>query len=126
MAAEVPKVVHKPEDHGDLIFEGPPTCVGSCTDWCGNTKWRITSKYIEKTSGFCCPKVENIQILRVSDLHYHTNCCCDNCGVITIYSKDPSDPLLTIKGLPNGRHVYEKIRDSFNNVTNNARLDIQQ
>jgi hypothetical protein len=126
------------QEHGDEIFVGGPTCGGGCTDWCASTKWRITTKYIERTQGntyllvrcnfegVCCPKVDNVQILRVSDIHYSTNCCCDNCGVITIYSKDPSDPLLLIKGLPNGRHVYEKIRDSFNSITNNARLDIQQ
>ena len=27
-----------PVDHGELIYEGTATCVGSCADWCRNTK----------------------------------------------------------------------------------------
>jgi len=109
---------------GNMIFEGTPSCIGSCTDWCSNTSWRISAEYIERTSGVCCPKIDNIQMIRVSDIRYTTNCCCDSCGTIIIFSKDPNDPELQIKGLPHGREVYDKIRDAFNSLTTGQRVNV--
>jgi hypothetical protein len=80
--------------------------------------------FFSYTLGICCPKIDNLQVLRISDIKYTTSCCCNECGNITIFSVDPTDPQLSIKGIPHGREVYEKIRDAFNNVTNNARIEV--
>jgi len=101
-------------DH--VIFEGSPSPCGDCHAWCARTKYKVTSTYIEKESGLCCRTVDNLQLIRITDIHYDTKCCC--CGQIVITSTDITDPTLTMRGLPNGREVYAAIRDAWDKAAN--------
>lgn len=43
---------------GTLIYQGGATCCGSFADWCSRTKWVITTSYIQREKGICCPAIE--------------------------------------------------------------------
>jgi len=108
------------------IFEGHPTCCGSFSEWCSRTRWLITNHYIEKESGLCCTQIDNLQLIRVKDMEFKgACCCCGSCSTITIMSTDTTSPTLLIKGIPNGKQVYEGIRNAVNNIQGGARLEIQ-
>lgn len=51
--------------------------------------------------------------MKIKDLHYE-QCCCCTCGTITIYAVDNDTPVLYISGIPGGREVFDKLRDSWN------------
>lgn len=115
------------------IYEGGTSC-WQFGAWCGSTKYRITSQYIERTSGFsppfhrvgiCCVKISNLQLIRVNDIAFSETCCCDGCSKITILSKDPSDPVMEIVGIDNARQVYDRIRDVVNGMTTNAKVELR-
>lgn len=110
-----------------IIFEGRPACCGAYWDWCRRTQWKITTTYIEKSAGICCPRVDNLQLMRVKDISFKQRactCCCGCCGIITIYSSDTTCPVLYIRGLPNSRKIYSAIRDAINAIHGNAKLEI--
>src|SRR5689334_14108932 len=113
---------HHSHKREDVIFEGSPECCGACGDRCRRTRWLITTTFIEKESGICCPSVSNLQLLRVKDISYTG--CCGCCGTITIVSSDESDPILQISGLPNSHEIYSKIRDAVDIIGRNARLEL--
>lgn len=108
-----------------IIFQGKPHWCGSCSDWCRKTRWLITGTYIEREQGLCCPHIDNLQLLRVKDIAYKQECCCCGCcGTITVYSSDETTPELQIRGVPNGKRVYQQIRDAVGRLHNNAKLEI--
>jgi len=110
-----------------LIFEGGATCCGDCTAWCAHTKWRITTSYIEREKGTCCTTVDNLQLIRIKDIHYDTGkCCCGCCGSITILSSDQTDPELIISGIPDSHQVYNAIRDAWGKATSSSRIQLEQ
>jgi len=111
--------------NAQVIFQGETPCLGSCASWSRNTKWLITSEFIERDKGFCCRTVDNVQLVRIKDISFNQYCCCNCCGTITIWSSDETNPILQISGLPNGREVFHKIRDAFEALHNGARIEIQ-
>jgi len=106
----------------NIIFQGKPQCCGAFGDWCAKTNWLITTSYIQKESGLCCSKIDNLELLRVKDLTYKGCCCC--CGTITIYSSDETSPILYIKGITGSVDVYHKIRDAVAAIHSGAKLDL--
>eukprot|EP01118_Nematostelium_gracile_P016413 TRINITY_DN6791_c0_g1_i1.p1 TRINITY_DN6791_c0_g1~~TRINITY_DN6791_c0_g1_i1.p1 ORF type:complete len:123 (+),score=19.27 TRINITY_DN6791_c0_g1_i1:33-371(+) len=108
----------------DIIYEGGVSCwqMGA---WCSGTKYRITKTYVEKTTGVCCTTINNLQLVRVNDIRFTESCCCSGCSKITIFSKDPSDPVLEIVGISHARDVYDKIRDVVNGITSNAQVELK-
>jgi len=108
---------------GEVIFKGSPSCLIAPGAWCRRTNYLITSKFIEVEKGICCRNILNVQIMKIKDLHYE-QCCCCTCGTITIYAVDNDTPVLYISGIPGGREVFDKLRDSWNATNANARLQL--
>jgi len=109
-----------------IIYEGPAHCCGDCHAWCRNTSWKITDHYIERSVGLCCVEVDNLQLIRIKDISYKSgSCCCGECGEIKILSSDNTDPELSITGIPDGKTVYSKIRDAWDNASKGVRVDLQ-
>jgi len=111
-----------------ILFQGKPACCGSIHSVLRNTKWLITSDFVERETGYCCISIENLELVRVKDIHYDQRaccCCCDCCGVITLLSADVTSPQLEIQGLPNSRDVYSKLRDAVDAKTKRAQIEIQ-
>lgn len=108
-----------------ILFQGGPACCGSFSDWCANTKWIITDTYIEKQTGMCCQSIDTCELIRVKDMTFNGNCCCGCCGVITLLTSDTTTPTLLIKGVPNGKQVYERLRNAVDKATRGARIEIQ-
>ena len=45
-------------------------------------QWRITDKYIERSTGVCCVEVDNLQLVRIKDISFISGaCCCGSCGL---------------------------------------------
>jgi len=109
--------------NGQIIWEGEPNCCTGTADWCRKTHWVITSAYIERSRGVCCPVIDNLQLLRIRDTRYEQCCCCP-CGTITLYTTDETDKILIIKGVPHGRVVWEQIRNAVQAVQGNAKLEL--
>jgi len=108
-----------------VIFEGKTTCCGSFHEWCIGTRYVITNSYIEKQTGVCCESIDNLELIRVKDLQYQSSCCCNECGTITVLSTDISTPTLLIKGIANGKDVFEKLRNAVSSIDTKANIEIQ-
>mmetsp|Transcript_21754 Transcript_21754/g.37084 ORF Transcript_21754/g.37084 Transcript_21754/m.37084 type:complete len:116 (+) Transcript_21754:43-390(+) len=108
----------------EILFAGKPNCCGACGAWCKNTKWLITTTYVEREMGVCCPRIDNLQLIRVKDIQYKQTCCCGCCGSIHLQSTDQTTPDLYISGLPDARNVYGRLRDAVTAVHSNAKLEI--
>jgi len=112
-------------DPAGTIYSGPPTCCGGFSDWCANVKWLITDQFIQREKGLCCKSIDNLQLLRVKDIQYQSNCCCNCCATITIFSTDETSPILPIKGIPNGKDVYHKLRDAISQIQSSSKTQIE-
>lgn len=99
-----------------VLFEGRPTACGSCADWCSRTKWLITDQFIQRETGLCCVQIDNLQIIRIKDITFTTECCSCCCAwrnCINIISADPTDPSIKIRGIPEGQTVFQNIRNAM-------------
>jgi len=110
---------------GAPIYEGGVVCCSAFGPWCRQTKWRISSVMIERQTGICCQTIDTMQLVRIKDLAFHSACCCcGSCCTITVFSTDPTNPTLEIKGIPNGRVVYQQIRDAVNVLMGHAQIEV--
>lgn len=107
----------------EVIFEGRPNCAAAMGAWCGKRSYLITTDFIEIEHGICCKEIDNLQLIRIQDLRY-TGCCCCHCGTITVISSDKTTPHLYLKGIPNGRMVFMRLRDAFTDRQSNAKLEL--
>lgn len=105
-----------------IIYEGKPSCCMACGPWCLNTKWLITTRYIERSLGVCCTTIENIPLIKIRDISYASTCCC---GIITVFSSDVSSPEIKLIGLPNSKDIYTKMRDAIQEISANARMEVE-
>jgi len=101
-----------PPKNATVLYEGSPSCCAAPGAFFRRTHWLITTDFIEFTIGCCCPHTDTMQLLKVKDLTYHDPCCCSCCATLTIYSQDPTNPILKITGIPNAKEIYHQIRDS--------------
>jgi len=108
-----------------ILFEGSPTCMGSFSAWCANTRWVITDSYIECQTGLCCQKIDTCELMRVQDIQYQGGCCCGSCGTITCMTTDQTTPILVIKGIPGVKTVFEKLRNAVDAKTKSAQVEIK-
>mmetsp|Transcript_7035 Transcript_7035/g.16956 ORF Transcript_7035/g.16956 Transcript_7035/m.16956 type:complete len:125 (-) Transcript_7035:118-492(-) len=109
---------------GEILYSGKPNCCGAPGQWCKNTKWLITTSYIEREAGICCTSIDNLQLIRVKDISYKAKCCCGCCGCIHIMSTDTSTPELFVCGIPDGREIYGRLRNAITALHGNAKLEI--
>ncbi len=75
----------------------------------------------------CCVSIENIQLVRVSDIQYDGcgDCCCNCCGTIKIFCKDKSSgEFIKISGIPNGKAIFGHLRNALSSIVTNAKLEI--
>lgn len=75
-------------------------------------RWAIDDQRVEHTVGVLTRRTDSLELWRIHDLaHIQTfadRLCGD--GRIVIHSGDVSDPVLTIRGVPDHRVVYERLR----------------
>lgn len=109
--------------HGTVIWEGRPSCIAACGAYLSKKHYLITTSYIEIERGICCKSIDNVQLIRVQDLSYK-QCCCCSCGTIEVISSDKTHEVLTIKGIPGGRQVFEKLRNAHQDRMTNAKLEL--
>ena len=66
-----------------VLYDGGVSCCMSFNAWCHGIHYRITTSEIEITTGLCCKKVEHIDMWRVTDVGFHSDCmdCCCGTGV---------------------------------------------
>lgn len=111
------------------LFHGRPCCCcgGGGLFGCCYERYVITDQFIERETGCVCKKIENLQMIRVKDLAYsQTCCCCCACGTIVVYSTDTTCPEMRIKGIRNGREVYQRLRNAVNRTQGRGRLELSQ
>jgi len=115
-----------PGSSDTVIWEGNPSPCGGCGQWCQKTRYRITTQYIEKEHGICCPKIDNLQLVRVKDMQFQGGCpCCSTCSTIIVYSSDETSPILKIAGIPNGKQVFHDLRDAVTKCQSNAAIEFK-
>jgi len=117
---------HAQDGKSTLIYEGGVSCCAAPFGFCRRTRYRITTTHVEKSSGFCCQRIDNLQLVRVKDVRYQDACCCCwfGCGNITLTSSDETNPVLVIAGIPGARAVYTAMRDSLDKIVAAARIEL--
>lgn len=75
-------------------------------------RWTIDGRRIEHTVGVLTRRTDSVELWRIHDLaHVETfadRLCGD--GRIVIHSGDVTDPVLILRGVPDHRAVYERLR----------------
>ncbi len=64
-----------------------------------------------------------MELIRIEDIRYDSFCCC-SCGTITVIAHDVDTPKLFLSGIPNGKEVYEKLRNSINSLQQSGRTQV--
>lgn len=77
-------------------------------------RWKVTSRRIEHQTGILSRKVTVLDLWRVKDITY-TQTLTDRLfgeGRITLLSSDATDPLLTLRGLPGHKQLFDDLTRS--------------
>jgi membrane protein YdbS with pleckstrin-like domain len=79
-----------------------------------STRYKITTRLIERESGLIMKKVDALDLGRVKHVDMKQSFVerALNVGTIEVYSSDREEPQLLIEDIPNVRPVYEKLRDA--------------
>jgi membrane protein YdbS with pleckstrin-like domain len=87
------------------------------------TRYKLTLRRIELERGILSKSVESLELWRVLDLKFSQNVFDRILGVarITVMSTDQSTPELVIYGLPNGRAIFERLRDAVQTARHTSR-----
>lgn len=99
-SASANDVHHGPKAPGEqVLWEGttwPAACLSPMC--CSVTKWRVTNRRIDMTSGCCGSSMDTIDLRRVRDIAFRRSCFQLMCnrGSIIIYSADETDPEIKI------------------------------
>lgn len=76
--------------------------------------WAISERRIEYARGILSKRVDSIELWRIKDVAY-SQTLLDRMlgeGTITIVSGDISHPSMSIRGLPNSKDLFLKVRDA--------------
>jgi membrane protein YdbS with pleckstrin-like domain len=78
------------------------------------SRFKLTLRRIELERGILSKSIDSLELWRVLDLKYTQNVFDRILGVgrITVMSTDQSTPELVLYGLPNGRAIFERLRDA--------------
>lgn len=87
------------------------------------TRFKVTLRRIELERGILSKSVESLELWRVLDLKFSQNVFDRMLGVakINVVSTDQSTPELVLYGLPNGRAIFERLRDAVQTARHTSR-----
>jgi uncharacterized membrane protein YdbT with pleckstrin-like domain len=77
-------------------------------------RYRITNLTVEFQRGVFSTAIDNLELWRVNDIGYHQNLFDKILGVSTVHldTQDASHPELELIGLPPGRQIYDRLKES--------------
>jgi membrane protein YdbS with pleckstrin-like domain len=80
-----------------------------------STKMRITNRSVENEMGVFSKKIDVLELWRIRDVRYKQGLLDRILGIshIEVFTKDVTTPHLEIVGLPSGRQLFERLRDSI-------------
>jgi hypothetical protein len=87
-------------------------------------RYRITNRRIERQTGVLSQKLDSMELWRVRDITYSATIWdrLMGFGRIVVYSQDVTTPVLEIRGLPNGRDLYQKLLDAVEDSRRRGRV----
>jgi uncharacterized membrane protein YdbT with pleckstrin-like domain len=76
-----------------------------------STRWKLTSRRIERETGFLSKKVDTLELWRVRDVEFSQSLIERMMGVsrLSITAHDGSSPVLEVRGAPGDRAVYDRL-----------------
>lgn len=80
-----------------------------------STKFKITSAAIDTETGIFSRRIETLQLWRIKDIDFQQSFWERILGVarIMVFTKDVTDPVLTIMGLPSSRELFDQLKDAI-------------
>jgi membrane protein YdbS with pleckstrin-like domain len=80
-----------------------------------STKFKITTASIDTETGIFSRRIETLQLWRIKDIDLQQTFWERILGVarIMVFTKDVTDPVLTIMGLPSSRELFDQLKDSI-------------
>jgi membrane protein YdbS with pleckstrin-like domain len=77
-------------------------------------KYRVTERNIDYEVGMLSKRIETLQLWRVHDLDFSQSFVERMLGIarIQIFTKDVTDPVLVLKGLPASRDIFDQLKDA--------------
>jgi uncharacterized membrane protein YdbT with pleckstrin-like domain len=121
----------------DVIWEGRPTWKAWAGRWIAgwvllpvlvglvllvsvwlrtrSIRWKLTSRRIEKETGFFSKKVDTLELWRVRDVEFRQSIMDRMAGVscLWITAHDGNTPVLEIRGAPGDRAVYDRLMSAL-------------
>lgn len=87
-------------------------------------KWRISNRRVQRQTGIVSTKIGSIELWRVRDIQYQQSFIDRVLGVATIslLSTDASDPVLSLRGLPEPLALYEWLKTQIENARREHRV----
>jgi len=79
-----------------------------------NEKYKLTMQRVETERGIIARDVDSLELWRVLDVDYKQGVMERILGIatITLTGTDQSDPVMKLRGLPNHRQLFERLRDA--------------
>jgi hypothetical protein len=89
-----------------------------------STTWRVTSRSIERRSGFISKRIDSMPLWRARDVRYEQTLPQRLLGDarLQVLSSDASDPQLEILGAPEPLELYEALRKSMETARRDHRV----
>ncbi|APR82308.1 Hypothetical protein A7982_07657 [Minicystis rosea] len=77
-------------------------------------RYRLTDRTIDYEVGVFSKRVETLQLWRVQDIDYQQTFLERLLGIATIHvmTKDVTDPMITLRGLPASREIFDRLKDA--------------
>jgi membrane protein YdbS with pleckstrin-like domain len=87
-------------------------------------KWRISSRRVQRQTGIVSTQIGSIELWRVRDIQYQQTFMERILGVGTILllSTDASDPVLSLRGLPEPLALYEWLKSQIETARREHRV----
>jgi uncharacterized membrane protein YdbT with pleckstrin-like domain len=76
-----------------------------------STRWKLTSRRIERETGFLSKKVDTLELWRVRDVEFRQSLVDRIVGVscLSVTAHDGSSAALEVRGAPGDRAVYDRL-----------------
>lgn len=88
-----------------------------------STRYKVTLRRVEYERGIISKNVDSLELWRVLDVRFNQSLFDRIFGIakITLIGTDQSDPELLLHGLPNGRQLFERLRDAVQAARHTSR-----
>jgi len=88
------------------------------------TKFRITTASIDTETGVFSRRIETLQLWRIKDIDFQQSFWERILGVarIFVFTKDVTDPVLTIPGLPGSRDLFDSLKEAIETARQSRNL----